>query len=79
MADVADIRLLSVDGVPEVRVMSPKPGDMYVISFPGRVRFETMESYHRMWQRAWGEGAPRVMFLQDGAKIELMKAEETGT
>lgn len=78
MADVADIRLLAVDGVPEVRVMSPKPGEMYVISFPGRVRFETLESYQRMWKQAWGDDAPKVMFLHEGAKIEVMKSEEVG-
>ena len=76
MADVADIRVLAVDGVPEIRVMSPKRGEVYVISFPGRLRYETIESYRQMWQKAWGDNAPRLILLQDGAKLEVMKSKE---
>lgn len=61
----------------EIQYIQPKPGEVFVLSFPRRLSAVEHGLLHAAWLRAWPEGnAPKVLILEDGVRLSVAKAGE---
>ena len=74
MTDVIDVFLDDVKCA--LHRFEPKPGDVFVLTFPGEISHEQAT---RIW-RQWKERIPydaKVICISDGAEVELIRAGES--
>lgn len=70
MADDVKIEFLG-----ELSRLDVKPGDRFVITFPGVMRRDMYEAVGRAWKTFVGEDGPQVLILDSGMKIGAIREE----
>lgn len=71
MADDVKIEYLG-----ELSRLDVKPGDRFVITYPGRLSMDSARAIEAMWQRFIGPGGPPVLVLDNGMKIGALRDAE---
>jgi hypothetical protein len=72
-----------IEFVGELRRVDVKPGDRYVIMFPGPIGAETAHLVRLAWRRFAGTqrngfwtDEPELLLLPDGAKLGVIRSDE---
>lgn len=66
---------VKIDYLGELSRLDVKPGDRFVITYPGVMSTPMVEHLNRLWKRFVGEDGPQVLVLDQGMKIGAIRDE----
>ena len=65
----------------QIQILAVNPGDIVVLSYPGKLTLAARDSIRSIWQSLWpGRLTPTLVILEEGMKLDgiLRAASEDG-
>ena len=69
---------VKIDYLGELSRLDVKPGDRFVITYPGRLTMDNARAVEAWWLRCIGPDGPPVLVLDNGMKIGAIRDAEGG-